>query len=96
MKSMAGKVPDELERKSDTPERALGAVITELRLKRGWGYQYVAHRVGCSDTYMNDMELGKSNPTFRMLQAIAHLHALKLSQLLALGERKHERSRKKK
>jgi len=46
---------------------------------------------------MSDMELGKRNPTFRMLQAIAHLHGLKLSQLLALGERKHEhRSRKKK
>jgi len=88
---VAGKVGDRLDRKSDTPERALGAVITELRIKRGWGYEHVAHRVGVSPTYMNDMEHGKRNPTFRVLQAIAHLHGLKLSQLLAVGERKYER-----
>ncbi len=94
---MAGKVSDQLARRCNTPEQALGTVMTELRLKRRWGYQYVAHRVGCSENYMNEMELGKRNPTFGMLQAIAHLHGLKLSQLLALGERKHERrSRKKK
>lgn len=94
---MAGKVSDQLARKSETPAQALGTVITELRLRRGWGYQYVAHRVGCSAGYMNEMELGKRNPTFSMLHAIAHLHGLKLSQLLALGERKYEsRLRKKK
>jgi transcriptional regulator with XRE-family HTH domain len=93
---VARKVSDTLHRKSDTPERALGTVITELRLKRGWAYKQVAHSVGCSATYMNDMEHGERNPTFRVLQAIAHLHGLKLSQLLALGERKYERRWRKK
>lgn len=94
--NVAGKVSDKLERECDTPERALGAVITRLRTRRGWGYEHVAHRVGCSPGYMNDIEHGKRNPTFRVLQAIADLHGLKLSRLLALGERKHERCFKKK
>lgn len=93
---MGRPISSKLKRSSDTPEQALGAVMTELRVKRGWGYEHVAHKVGCSDPYMNDIEHGKRNPTFRMLQAIAHLHGLKLSQLLALGERKYERSRRKK
>ena len=64
--------------------------------KRKWGYEHVAHRVGCSPGYMNDIEHGKQNPTFDLLQAIAHLHGLKLSQLLALGERKYEHRSKRK
>jgi transcriptional regulator with XRE-family HTH domain len=84
-----------LERKCGTPEEALGAVITELRVRRKWSYQHVAGKVGCDESYMNGIEHGKRNPSFRMLQAIAHLHELKLSQLLAMGERKHEQCRKR-
>lgn len=91
-----GRPISSLERECDTPKQALGAVITELRTRRGWGYEHVAHRVGCSPGYMNAIEHGKQNPTFDVLQAIADLHGLKLSRLLALGERKHERCSKKK
>ena len=38
-----------LKRRCDTPERALGAVITDLRVKREWPYRYVAEQVGCDD-----------------------------------------------
>jgi transcriptional regulator with XRE-family HTH domain len=85
-----------LKRKCDTPERALGAVITELRVKRNWGYQYVADRVGCHDSYMLRVEHGTENPTFKVLKAIADLHGLKLSQLIARAERKHASCTKKK
>lgn len=80
-----------LARECDTPERALGAVITQLRVKRKWSYQHVAHKVGCDESYMNGMEHGKKNPSFRMLQAIAHLHGLELSKMLALGEGRYKR-----
>src|SRR5881394_2050719 len=36
-----------LKRKTDTREAAFGAVITELRVKKGLGYEDVAHKVGC-------------------------------------------------
>lgn len=78
-------------RKSDTPEQALGAVITELRLKRGISYQDVAEKVGCNDVYLHRVETGKTNPTFRLLKAIADFHHMKLSRLLALAEDRYEK-----
>ena len=93
---MAGKVPKNLKRECDTPERAFGAVITELRLKRGWGYQYVANEVGCAPGYMNEIEHGKHNLTFEILRAIADVHEMKLSRLFAFAERKHGSCPKKK
>ena len=93
---MAGKVPKKLKRRYDTPAEGLGAVVTELRLARNWSYHHVAHKVGCNPGYMNEMEHGKRNPTLKLLQAIADLHKIKLSRLIAMGERRHERSSQKK
>lgn len=93
---MAGKVPKKLKRECDTPERALGAVITELRLKQGLSSAHVAHQVGCNSGYMSEMEHGKRNPTFKVLKAIADVHKIKLSLIIARAERKHERCPKKK
>lgn len=81
-------------RKTDTTDEALGAVITELRVKKGWGYEDVAHKVGCSPSYINGIEHGKQNPTLRVIQAIADVHGLKLSRLFALAERKYARGRR--
>jgi len=83
-----------LARKTDTTSEALGAVITQLRVKKGWGYQDVAHKVGCSPSYMNGIEHGKQNPTIKIIQAIADVHNIKMSKLFALAEKKYERSRR--
>lgn len=88
---MARPVSGKLARKTDTTGAALGAVITALRVKRGWGYEYVAHRVGCSSSYMNGIEHGKQNPTLKVLQAIADVHGIKMSKLFLLAENKHRR-----
>lgn len=93
---MAGKVPKKLKRNCDTPERAFGAVITELRLKQGLSSGQVAHLVGCNPGYMSEMEHGKRNPSFKMLKAIADVHKVKLSLIMARAERKHENCHKKK
>ncbi len=93
---VAGKVSSRLKRECSTPAEALGAVITALRLQQKRGYEDVAHKVGCSAGYMNDMEHGKRNPTLKVLQAIADVHHIKLSKLFALAERKYERSQAKK
>ncbi|MBZ5507374.1 MAG: helix-turn-helix domain-containing protein [Acidobacteriia bacterium] len=93
---VAGKVPKKLKRKYDTPERAFGAVITELRLKQGLSSATVAHQVGCNPGYMSEMEHGKRNPTFKVLKAIADVHKIKLSVIMARAERKHENCKKKK
>ncbi len=93
---MGRPVSPKLKRKSDTPSQALGAVMTELRTKRGLGYEEVAHRVGCNPEYMNGIEHGHHNPSLKVLQAIADVHHVKLSKLFALAERKYERSQAKK
>jgi transcriptional regulator with XRE-family HTH domain len=81
-------------RNNDTPEQALGAVITELRVKRGLSYQDVAEKVGCNDVYLHRVETGKTNPTFRLMKAIADFHKIKLSRLISLAEKKYARRRR--
>jgi len=93
---MSGKVRGDLERKCDTFEQALGFVITELRVKPGWGYERVARQVGCDPAYMKGIECGRRDPTVDLLWAIAHLHGLTLSRLFLLGERKYKRDGKEK
>jgi transcriptional regulator with XRE-family HTH domain len=83
-----------LKRKVGTREQALGAVITELRVKRGITYQDVAEKVGCNDSHMNQIEHGKQNPTLKLLQAIADYHHMRLSRMLALAETKYARRRR--
>lgn len=85
-----------LKRKAETREQAIGAVITELRLKKGMSGQDVAHKVGCNDGHMYEIERGQQNPTYKVLQAIADLHKIKLSKLFALAEKKYERSHQSK
>ena len=81
-------------RKADTREQALGAVITELRLRRGLSGQYVAEKVGVNESHMNEIENGKQNPTYRVLQAIADLHKIRLSKVLWLAEEKYRRAKR--
>lgn len=89
-----GRPVAQLKRKTDTREAAFGAVITELRVKKGWGYEEVAHKVGCNPGYMSDIERGQKNPSLRIVQAIADFHGIKLSKLFALAEKKYERGRR--
>jgi len=93
---VAGRVPKKLKRHCDTPAAALGAVITELRLQKGWPYHKVSSEVDCDPSYMNGIEHGTENPTFELLQAIADVHKVKLSLIMARAERLHESCPKKK
>lgn len=84
---MGRKVGVNKERKHSTPDEALGAVITALRVKKGWTHAEMAERVGYSDKHLNAVELGYKSPTHRLLVAIAQLFHLRSSQLLARAER---------
>jgi transcriptional regulator with XRE-family HTH domain len=72
-----------------------GAVITELRVKKGISYQEVAHVVGCHVGHMNEIENGKQNPTFSVLQAIADFHHMRLSRLFSMAEDKYTKRRRR-
>ncbi|MFL6388375.1 MAG: helix-turn-helix domain-containing protein [Terriglobales bacterium] len=51
-------------------------------------------RVGCNPGYMSDIERGKKNPTMKILQAIADVHDIRLSKLIAMAEKKYEKHRR--
>jgi transcriptional regulator with XRE-family HTH domain len=89
-----GRPVAQLKRKTDTREAAFGAVITELRVKKGLGYEEIAHKVGCNPGYMSDIERGRKNPSMKIIQAIADVHNVKLSKMIAMAEKKYERSRR--
>jgi transcriptional regulator with XRE-family HTH domain len=82
-----------LKRKAETRQQAIGAVITELRLKKKLTGGDVAHKVGCNESHMYEIEMGKQNPTYKVLQAIADLHGIKLSKLFLMAEKKYEKRR---
>jgi transcriptional regulator with XRE-family HTH domain len=75
------------ERKHSTPDEALGAVITSLRVQKNWSHAEMGERVGYSDKHLNAVELGYKSPTHRLLVATAQLFHLRPSQLLARAER---------
>ena len=83
-----------LKRKAETRLQAIGAVITELRLQKGLTGQDVAEKVGVNESHMNEIENGKQNVTYKVLQAIADLYGIELSKLIAMAEKKYERSRR--
>lgn len=83
-------------RQATTRSASIGAVVTELRLKKGLPYQEVAEKVGCTDRYMHDIETGKANPTIGILQAVADFYHVKFSRLIALAETKYSRRKRPK
>ena len=92
---MARPITDNLERHYDTPEEALGYVITQLRVSKNWPQEYVAEKSGYSQRYFLRVERGTQNPTYRFMLAVAPLFDLSPSQLLARAERKHKEGLKK-
>jgi len=93
---VARPIKDNLERHCDTPEQALGSVITDLRVQRKWPQEYVAEKSGYSLKYFRMVERGTQNPTYRFMLAVAPMFDLNPSQLLARAERKHQNCKKKK
>lgn len=84
-------------RKRETPEQALGAAITDLRLRRKWSHMELSERLGYSAKYLVDLEQGAVSPTHRAIVATAQAFGLRASQLLARAERlylKHQKKRR--
>lgn len=77
-----------LKRETNTPEQALGALITKLRTAKGWSQGKLSEKLGYDASYLGRVERGTQSPTLRMIVATAQVFGLKPSQLLARAERK--------
>ena len=88
---MAGKVNKKLKykRKAETLKQAIGAVVTELRVEKGWSQGALAARSGYSLGWVNKIENARNNPSMEVIIAFADTFKLKLSQFFARAERKH-------
>lgn len=88
---VAGKVNKKLKykRKAETLKQAIGAVVTQLRVEKGWSQGELAARSGYSLGWVNKIENARSNPSMEVIIAFADTFRLKLSQFFARAERKH-------
>ena len=90
---MVRPIKPNLKRQHNTLRQALGAVMTDLRTKRKWSQEEVAHKAGYSSRYIIKVEKGQHTPSVDLLVAVAELFGLSGSQLLAKAERTHRRHR---
>ncbi len=90
---MPGKVSSKLKRETETLGQAIGAVVTELRLKKKWSQGELGRKAGYSTSWVNMLENGKVNPTLELVIVLADTFNLTLSQFFARAERKHRRTR---
>jgi transcriptional regulator with XRE-family HTH domain len=58
-------------RQTDTIEKALGATVTELRIRKGVSQAALADKLGYSISYISKLERGQMNPTLRTLFDLA-------------------------
>lgn len=67
---------------------ALGAELTDRRIRQGWSQQQIADMLGYDISYIGQLERGEKSPTFRTLMSFADAFEIKVSQLVAAAEKK--------
>ena len=85
-------------RQTDTIEKALGATVTELRIRKGVSQAALADKLGYSISYISKLERGQMNPTLRTLFDLADSLGIEPDVLVKTMKRAfdHARSRSKK
>lgn len=56
--------------------------LKELRTQREWTQDQLAAAIGASKSHVSEMETGKKNPSAPMLEKIAKVFGLRLSEVL--------------
>jgi transcriptional regulator with XRE-family HTH domain len=80
-------------RQSDTIEEALGAAVTELRIRRGVSQAALADKLGYSISYISKLERGQMNPTLRTLFDLADSFGIEPDVLVKTMKRSFDRAR---
>jgi transcriptional regulator with XRE-family HTH domain len=69
------------------PQHGLADAIRELRTKREWSQEELAHRAGLTTGAVNAIEGARSNPTWATVKSIAAALDVSLSRLAGLAEK---------
>ena len=73
-------------RLSRTLSQALGAEITDLRVKSKLNQGELAFRLGYNETYIRRLERGSANPSLEVLCTVSDFFRMPLSLLISRAE----------
>ena len=68
----------------------LNETLRILRQAKGWSQTRLARESGVSQTYISDLEAGRSNPTVPVLKRLAAALGVRVSDLIGEGEEQPE------
>lgn len=74
-------------RRSNNPQPALGAVIRELRAKRGMTQEAVAQSAGITVAHLSGIERGHANPSWGAVVAIAEALGVSMGEIGTLADK---------
>lgn len=93
---VARPISAKLKRQTRTLAGALGAALTELRVKKQWSQGKLAQKSGYDPSSISRIERGKANPTMALVIVMADTFGLRPSQLLARAERRYLKAQRPK
>jgi transcriptional regulator with XRE-family HTH domain len=62
--------------------------LTKLREAKGWTQQKLSDTSGVSQAYISELELGRKNPTIKILLKLSKALEVPISKLVDLGKTK--------
>ena len=83
---MAKPIGADKERKARNLDEALGAELTDLRMRRRWSQQRLAEIAGYDESYIRQMERGTKSATLRTLSNLASAFSISVSVLIRRAE----------
>jgi transcriptional regulator with XRE-family HTH domain len=85
---VAKRIGADKKRELGTLREALGAVVTELRKRKGWSQRELAHRLGYELGTVRNFERAIKSPNLRTVEVFARGFSMEVSTLIRAAERR--------
>ena len=85
---VAKRIGAEKKRETSNLRQAVGAVLTELRTKKGWSVRELARRIHYVPNTIQAVEMARQSPTLGTLEVFARTYSMKVSALIRAAERR--------
>jgi transcriptional regulator with XRE-family HTH domain len=92
---VAKKIGADRKRSTGSLPGALGAELTDRRIKAGWSQQFLAERLGYDINYIGQIERAEKSPSLATLMSFATAFEMRLSELLRASEERFTPPRKR-
>jgi transcriptional regulator with XRE-family HTH domain len=85
---MAKPVGADKKRQARNLAEAIGALITDLRKKKGWSQPELAYRARCNESTIRILEMATKSPTLRTLEDVAGAFSMDVVALIVAAKRR--------